>query len=661
MTDEELHEFNREFWAEMKAEKAAKQRAKQNPKQSSSAGARDPERSAWESIRDAVGSLNMPPRRVAAEAAETAAKTFFPFAVSGAESVATGKGMRSFDPAGLSATAGDELFFGLPRKLNKDIRESATKYETRYPMAAKRAKFLGEAASYTPLPVTPLSALAGGVRGAGRLAGKSSVLLKDLARKRWSKNALEGAALGGALGGLEAIGSPESEDNDVAGSAIGSALVGGALGAAAPALTNFLAGVRERTFPSLTKNKVTAWMYRGVKDNVSKEAIDRSVKEAIPLIETLDTEGTGYFGSKAAENPELRKKLKNLRGAFENNLKERTEGAINRYISNEPVEERLARINYVGSQRARPRYAKAFEFEVSAPDDLKKLASNRKVEKAIADTLENNQDLANKYAGKKYNVEILDAAKKRLESDIDFAKNTFDNSKAQDLLRAADIIRNAGDNATTKYKEARKLAQNYLRHEDAANAGIEYANRADKPKTWRDFRDGSPLSNLRNSGEEKSFLSGFSDSLKDKFLRKNKNLNMFTEAAFGEQLKNILPKSKREGFENSIDRLLRGRKNYEILATDINDFRKLGNPTPVADFTKAASGNKRWFSRMLDKVAGSRPFSAEYIDILERPEKLKRFLREGKQKKLESDLLHKWSRYGTIGKFLRQGEEGNGD
>lgn len=69
MTDEELHEFNREFWAEMKAEKAAKQRAKQNPKQSSSAGARDPERSAWESIRDAVGSLNMPPRRVAAEAA----------------------------------------------------------------------------------------------------------------------------------------------------------------------------------------------------------------------------------------------------------------------------------------------------------------------------------------------------------------------------------------------------------------------------------------------------------------------------------------------------------------------------------------------------------------------------------------------------------------
>jgi hypothetical protein len=134
MTKEEwMEKTDKEFWDVVYPAYEAEQAARR-------AGGRGGRSLARES---GVGGLNVP--GVVSIAMRAAGRTLTPMGTSLAQAASTGKGLGALDPAGLSATAGDELFFGVPRRVSKEIEEVGRTYETRYPNEAKGAKFIGEA------------------------------------------------------------------------------------------------------------------------------------------------------------------------------------------------------------------------------------------------------------------------------------------------------------------------------------------------------------------------------------------------------------------------------------------------------------------------------------------------------------------------------------
>jgi hypothetical protein len=560
-----------------------------------------------------------------------------------------------FDPVGLLSTAGNRFLFGVPRGLSKNIDRVAREYEESNPTGGKASGIVGEIGSY----VLPMKTITKGAQLGGKGIAKVFPIAKELVNRKWKKGLLEGAAVGGTLGGLDTIG---REDKDMGGIKSGAA-AGAAVGALTPGLLKIARAAGRKALPSISKSKVTADIARDFEQGIDRETIEKSLKENKELIKLLSPKEVGYLRGSGFKSPEVSEKLSAMRDRFENDLQEKVDRSINKHISPEGVDKRIEGIRTRGASVSKPYYEAAYKESLSDPESIQKLEKNPFIRRALNTVLNSNNELAEKYtstgknpAVNRYAVEVLDEAKRALDSKLNWSKANLKGYEGEMLKKAIATLKNQADKASPMYRQARGTAEDYLKHQSLADEGIEYL-KSSKPKRWRDFQKGNPLEALGEE-EKKSVRSGFGSALKEEFARSNKNLDMFNKSEINKKIGEIIGEQKlSEGFGKEIKDLSKTRENLRVLSANLKDYYGMGDQAGASNFVKAAQGNKRLYLNALNKLMRPQDFPAEHIGALESPAELKKFLKLGEKAIGKQEKMEKLARNALLMNLMRENRE----
>ncbi|MDR1474125.1 MAG: hypothetical protein LBS38_00320 [Endomicrobium sp.] len=607
--DEWVEKYTKEYFAKKREEKAAKKKV--YPRRNTS---------------QSVSPIKLPMRKIAKAAIDSASHTISPFATTAATAVAKGQSLGAMDPAGLAATAGNDLLFGVPNRLSPKMRQVERDYEAAHPSAAKTARAVGTAASFAPLPFAPLGAASVGIRAAGRgIAGAAkssprlSHFIKGISKHQASRAALENAALGSALAAPQVL----TSDNPNIGEALGlSALAGGAVGGLSHGLSKIGGGIWRRVVGrgKPERQRVLPVEYKGLEDSVGKDVIDKSINENIPLVRLLDAKNSGFFKGRAIKTPENLETFKELREASNLGMPETFKReAIDPYLNSENVDTRVARITAQGQRRAAPFYKRTENLEVKSPELLRELSQANPINKIAMKYRAGSPNYRNLKANG-YNVGLLNAVKKDL--DDKYLKNQKFGNISENIeiieparRKALEII----DKVTPLHKRGREISQKYLSNYEQGRRGQEFLNR-DNYADWNNFNETNPLKGLTDS-QARTFKSGVGSNLykESQQIATNdtrlNNLNKLRSPAQRKRMNALLGEKTAQKFYDKVDDLIKEQKGYNYISPVSEGIKSAENPRSFTTLARLVKSPFRLMSYTVDKLAKP-ALPKEYVSIL---------------------------------------------